>query len=194
MLRYRKTLRRIHVWIGWLVGVPLLLWTFSGFVMILKPIEEVRGEHLLAPAEPVRLSEPLVPPRIPEGLALDGLSLEQRASGPAWVIRLADGTVRTADPATGALQAPPGIAGAVSEVEARYRGDARIDHVRRVSGEDPPLDWRRPVDAFQVEMEDGTRFYVEQGSGRIAATRTDWWRVFDFFWGLHIMDLQTREE
>ena len=24
--------------------------------------------------------------------------------------------------------------------------------------------------------------------------RTRWWRGFDFMWGLHIMDLQTRED
>jgi ABC-type Mn2+/Zn2+ transport system permease subunit len=24
--------------------------------------------------------------------------------------------------------------------------------------------------------------------------RTRWWRTFDFVWGLHIMDLQTRED
>ena len=24
--------------------------------------------------------------------------------------------------------------------------------------------------------------------------RTRWWRFYDFFWGLHIMDLQTRED
>ena len=39
-------LARWHIWLGWLVGVPLLLWTLSGLVMVARPIEEVRGTSL----------------------------------------------------------------------------------------------------------------------------------------------------
>jgi hypothetical protein len=42
-------------------------------------------------------------------------------------------------------------------------------------------------------MSDGTHFYVDAGSGAIVATRTRFWRFYDWMWGLHIMDLQTRE-
>ena len=31
-------------------------------------------------------------------------------------------------------------------------------------------------------------------SGQIVATRTRWWRFYDFMWGLHIMDPKTRED
>jgi len=30
--------------------------------------------------------------------------------------------------------------------------------------------------------------------GEIVARRTSWWRVYDLMWGLHIMDLQGRED
>jgi hypothetical protein len=43
-------------------------------------------------------------------------------------------------------------------------------------------------------MDDGTHFYVDAGSGAIVARRTAWWRFYDVMWGLHIMDLQTRED
>ena len=43
-------------------------------------------------------------------------------------------------------------------------------------------------------MNDGTHFYVDAGSGEIVARRTRFWRVYDFMWGLHIMDLQGRED
>ncbi|MCM8557526.1 PepSY domain-containing protein [Sphingomicrobium sediminis] len=188
----RKTLRRWHIWLGWLVGVPILLWTASGFFMVLKPIEEVRGNDLLSAAEQIRLA---APPRLPDGLEdvpLGTISLEQRASGPVWVIPSPDG-VRTADPASGEWRSPWGAADAVAEVEARYVGESKIASVRATVPADPPTDWRRATPAWQVEMDDGTRFYVERDSGRIAAVRTGWWRAFDFMWGIHIMDLQTRE-
>ena len=47
---------------------------------------------------------------------------------------------------------------------------------------------------WQVALEDGTNVYVGTETGRIEAVRTRWWRTFDFMWGLHIMDLQERED
>ena len=41
---------------------------------------------------------------------------------------------------------------------------------------------------------DKARFYIDAQTGELLAVRTRWWRVFDFMWGLHIMDLQTRED
>ena len=43
-------------------------------------------------------------------------------------------------------------------------------------------------------MNDGVHFYVDASSGQIVATRTGWWRFYDFMWGLHIMDPVTRED
>ncbi|WP_265564288.1 PepSY domain-containing protein [Sphingomicrobium arenosum] len=189
----RKTLRRWHLWTGWLVGVPILFWTLSGFFMVLKPIEEVRGSHLLKGEDAVRLA---AAPRLPEGIEavpLSGISLEPRARGPVWVIPLS-GMVRVADPMSGDWLQPWNAAEAVAEVEARHVGGFELANVTLTDAQDPPLDWRRPTAAWAVEDKDGTRFYVEQATGRIGAVRTGWWRAFDFMWGLHIMDLQTRED
>ena len=43
-------------------------------------------------------------------------------------------------------------------------------------------------------MDDGTHFYVDAASGEVVAKRTAWWRIYDFMWGLHIMDPTTRED
>ena len=43
-------------------------------------------------------------------------------------------------------------------------------------------------------MSDGTHFYVDAGSGQVLASRTAWWRFYDFMWGLHIMDPAGRED
>jgi hypothetical protein len=45
-----------------------------------------------------------------------------------------------------------------------------------------------------VRLDDGTRFYVNAATGEIAARRTRWWRIYDWMWGLHIMDLKTRDD
>lgn len=41
-----QRLARWHIWLGWIVALPILLWLVSGLVMSFKPLEETRGEHL----------------------------------------------------------------------------------------------------------------------------------------------------
>jgi hypothetical protein len=82
----------------------------------------------------------------------------------------------------------------VREVIARYTGTAKVKSATRTDASNPPIELRRPVAAWQVAMDDGTNFYVDAGSGEIVSRRTSWWRFYDWMWGLHIMDLKTRED
>jgi hypothetical protein len=189
----RSRLRRWHVWLGWLVGLPMLFWTVSGIVMVAKPIDEVRGTDLIAAVQPIALNGTQVAPRI-EGRAVQSLTLENRAGGPRWEIRFVDGDSRLADPATGALLPRLGAADAAREVMARYTGTAKVAEISRIASDAPPLELRRAMNGWRVKLTDGTHFYVDGGSGEIIAKRTRWWRFYDFMWGLHIMDLQGREE
>lgn len=189
----RKTLRRWHLWLGWLVGVPFLIWTLSGLVMVAKPIEEVRGEHLLAPPAAIELSGA---PQLPDGLdqiPLSSIELQQRVRGPVWVIPLS-GRIALADAATGEWVEAYDAEAALAEVTARYKGEGANPSVEETDPNDPPIDWRRTKEAFAVTYDNGDRFYVDAATGAIEARRTGWWRVYDFFWGLHIMDLETRED
>lgn len=189
----RRTLRRYHIWLGWIVGLPLLVWTVSGLLMVWKPIEEVRGGHLMAEPRPMRMAGILVPPAL-AGVPFKSLSLEQRADGARWVIVLPDGTTRLASPETGALLPPLSAADAAGEVMALYSGEANIRSVTRTSADAPPIELRRPVATWRVALDDGTRFFVDAASGEVVARRTAWWRIYDFMWGLHIMDPATRED
>ena len=189
----RSRLRRWHVWLGWLVGVPILLWVVSGLVMIVRPIEEVRGNHLLRDSAPMRFTGPVVAPRL-DGFRVTQLALEPRAAGARWIVSLADGTKRLADPADGKLLPAFSAAEAEREVAALYTGKAKVAGVTMTDPKRPPLELRQEITAWRVAMDDGTHFYVDAATGRIAARRTGWWRFYDFMWGLHIMDLQTRED
>ena len=192
-MKARQKLRRWHIWLGWIVGLPFLAWTVSGLVMVARPIEVVRGEGLIA--EPPALAPGLVP--VPPAIGprpVTSLRLEPRPDGPKWLVRYADGGARLADARNGRLLPPLAAADAARIVEARYRGDARVAAVDRTAADKPPLDFRRKVAAWRVTMSDGTRFYLDAATGEILARRTRWWRFYDLMWGLHIMDLKTRED
>ena len=189
----RAKLRRWHIWMAWIAAIPILLWTISGLVMVARPIEVVRGEGLLRDPAPIKLVGPPIPPSL-AGVPVQSLALEERAAGPRWIVKLPDGKTRLADPATGLLLPPLSAGDARREVEARYAGTATIQSVARTDADNPPIEFRRPVAAWQVVMSDGAHFYVDASSGQITATRTDWWRFYDFMWGLHIMDPVGRED
>jgi hypothetical protein len=192
-LRVRTWLRRWHIRLGWIVALPFLAWTVSGVVMVARPIGEVRGEGLLAEEPALPAGFAAVPPAIgPRPLA--SLRLEARRDGPKWLLRYAGGGSRLADGATGRLLPPLAAGDAARLVAERYTGKARIAAVDRTRAEAPPLDLRRDVATWRVTMNDGTRFYLDAATGEVLAKRTSWWRFYDLMWGLHIMDLKTRED
>ena len=182
-----------HIWLGWLVGVPVVMWTASGLFMVAKPIEEVRGEHLRVSTETA--------PLVIEGseLATEEAQLgEMRVfveDGRAVALLTAlDGAVTRVDVATNTPLPPIDAAAARALVAQRIVGGDAVRSVTAFAAEDVPFDFRRPLPVWQVALEDGTHVYVGRDTGRIEAVRTRWWRWFDFMWGLHIMDLSERED
>jgi PepSY-associated TM region/Peptidase propeptide and YPEB domain len=189
----RRLLLRIHVWLGWIVGVPLLFWTASGLFMVSQPIETVRGAHLKRPTAPLVLNAPVIAPATGPR-PVKSMALETRPDGPKWVISYAGGGARLADPATGKLLPAISVTEAGRIARAAFAGNAVLQGVTRTAAEAPPLDLRKSRPAWRASFADGTNVYIDADTGAVLATRTRFWRAYDFMWGLHIMDLQTRED
>jgi len=191
-VKARQRLRRYHIWLGWIVGVPLLMWTLTGLFMAARPIDEVRGRGLLSPTAPLDPgASAALPPIGPRPVSM--LSLQRTGTGAQWIVRYADGGARRAEAATGRLLPPPSAAEAAAIVRSRYAGGAAVASVDRTSADSPPTDLRKPVAAWRVTMTDGTRFYLDSATGEVLATRTRYWRIYDAMWGLHILDPAGRE-
>jgi len=194
--RTMKRFARWHIWLGWLVGFPVLMWTATGLVMVAKPIEEVRGNHLRKEvAERALPADTEIAISLPAESTKPVRSVTTQVERGETITRIAymDGTTARFRPDGSAM-------GPLSEVEARLivaegieDGD-RVASTARFEADSVPFDFRRPMPVWQVALEDGTHIYVGTETGRIEAVRTKWWRTFDFMWGLHIMDLQTRED
>lgn len=73
-------------------------------------------------------------------------------------------------------------------------GGGNVSTVRLFEANEVPFDFRRTLPVWQIVLDEGTLVYVGRDTGQIEAVRTSWWRAFDFMWGLHIMDLRTRED
>jgi hypothetical protein len=191
----RRGLNRIHIWLGWVIFVPLVIWTITGLWMVARPIEEVRGVHLKADAPALGIDGPVTLPKFPEDHGPPtAVRLEQQDSGPVWIATFAHGHEMRA-------RAKDGIwLPSVSENEARaiaqrwYKPDAAILSATHTPADAPPLDLRRERPAWGISFADGANVYVDADTGSLLAIRSQQWRAFDFMWGLHIMDLESRED
>jgi hypothetical protein len=182
---------RWHIWLGWLVGVPVLMWTVTGLVMALYPLEDVRGENLRTKAQVIDTTELVFPNRIGRATSV---VLAMQADGPVWIVTEPDGGRYRYSARDGSL-VPPVIASEARRiVEAEYAGDAALESVTYFPSDLSPPDLRAPIDSWQAHYADGTNVYLSAATGEVLAVRTGWWRTYDFMWGLHIMDLETRED
>lgn len=180
---------RWHIWLGWLAALPLLLWTISGLVMTLRPIDEVRGEDLRR-GPGLLLTDTLTAPR--PAVPVKRLTLVEENGTPVWIATDSKGNqsryAQDGKPLPG-----------VSEAEARqlsqaaFAGSAALVSMQRFSAEASPLDLRRPRPSWQATFADGTHIYIDADTGEVLALRTEYWRFYDLMWGLHIMDPMGRE-
>jgi hypothetical protein len=181
---------RWHIWLGWLVGFPVLMWTVTGLFMAAKPIEEVRGEHLRAPSPVMDARTLIFPNRMGEVRAV---SLVAQPDGPAWVVTEADGGQYRYSAIDGTL-IPPMIDEEARRIAASaYAGDSSLESVTYFPADASPSDLRAGMNSWQAHYADGTNIYMNASTGEVLAVRTQWWRAYDLMWGLHIMDLKTRE-
>ncbi len=189
--RMMRRFAKWHIWLGWIVGLPILMWAVTGLVMVARPIEEVRGEHL---RHPHRAIDPqgLVLPEIDE--RIHEVKLVAQPDGPAWLVTAADGR-RWRYSARDGSTIPPVIEDeARSIAQTTYAGDARLEGVAYLSGADVPVEARTNGSVWQARFADGTHVYIDDATGEVLALRTGQWRLYDFLYGLHIMDPQTHED
>lgn len=187
--------RRIHKWVGLVLGVQFLLWAVSGAMMATLDMKSVGG------GEEARESAPLLPPSTgaawPEvrralgTVPVRGVSLQQLLDRPVLNVETPR-SVRLFDAATGAairIDADLAREIALDAHPARppVRGVATLDRVTLAVREHTLPIWR-------VDFADqaNSSFYVSGASGALLERRNDNWRLWDFFWMFHTMDYINR--
>jgi uncharacterized iron-regulated membrane protein len=190
---------RIHKWLALIVGIQIVLWIAGGVVMSVIPIEQVRGEHNIAepeelaidPAELISLAEAAQALELETGAA--EIRLQAWQGQPVYNVYRPDWSSSLVDARTGEVITPISRERAISIALADYAGTPDIAAVEFF--EEPTWEYRRAGSAWRISFADGegTRIYVSPDTGLVMARRNDDWRFFDFFWMLHIMDYQERE-
>lgn len=189
---------RWHIWLGWAAAIPLLLWTVSGLVMVIRPLEEVRGTDRRIETEEPALPAGFVPAAAiyaPGPAAISTVRLAMRFGQPAAKVTYADGSTALFDARNGRRLTPLDQAAAHGIAVRSIKGaSTAITGEHLFEAKDAPFDLRRPIAAWQVTLADGTHVYIGRDTGDVEAVRTPFWRFYDFMWGLHIMDPVERED
>ncbi|MED5549540.1 MAG: hypothetical protein VX529_09290 [Pseudomonadota bacterium] len=192
-----RLMSQVHLWLGIAIGVQVMLWLISGLMMVLWPIETVRGEHLRhAEAESAidwaGDALPLATILASQDTAVMSARTGRLAGRPVWRLETAEGP-QMVDARTGEDLTPVDENLAREIALERYAGRGALTEQVRI--ETPPREAGLTVPAWRFEFgpEDPATLYINSRTGELRAVRTTLWRVYDVFWGLHIMDWSTRE-
>lgn len=191
-----RIMRIAHKWLGLVIGLQFLLWVGSGFVMSMLDMHKVHGANSRAPAAAPRA---WVREAVPLGqvLADAGRPVERIATG--WladvpVYRLTQGkTTWLVDARDGkALTVDRGLAARLAADS--YRGWGLATPPRLLTQAAEVRDHEGAVWRVDMADADSTTIYVSAQTGEVLPHRNSTWRLFDFFWMLHIMDYQERTD
>ena len=188
-------MRKIHKWIGLLIGLQFVLWLASGLMMSLLDHDTVQGHSHRAHAVeiPNWPQGTLAPAKVVAGA---GQPVNRFAAG--WLLdrpvyHLGNGNLSWLVDANSAERITIDGPLATRLATADYVGDGQpmkpllLNSTLEARGHEGQL-WR-----VDFSDDDATTVYLSAQTGQILEHRNRTWRIFDFFWMLHIMDYTGRQ-
>ncbi len=194
----RRLLKKLHKWVGLLIGVQVLLWLISGLVISLLDPAKVSGKQwanaITAEPQTLEPADLLEPSELPADVLNDALGIDLNVWNGKPVYRVAHADSETL------VNAADGSVIVIEKDEAGqlarqdFSGDGEIISIE--GGVAPDMETRGRHGAYwRVNFSDpaNTSIYICAATGEILERRNGYWRVRDFFWMLHIMDYSGRE-
>ena len=188
--------RRLHKWGALVVGVQLLVWTLSGFYMVAIDLDFIHGDHLIREEAPrslnvATLGDPLLAAATVPGATR--VRLHHVLGRDVYIATGPEGEVALDARTMERLPRPtePDIRRIASE---RFNGTEPIIGVQLL--DEVPFEIRgRMAPLWRVQFEGWNKptLYLSASTGELLSRRHELWRVFDFLFGLHIMDYSERE-
>jgi len=195
----KRLLKKVHKWVGLLIGLQVLLWLISGLALSLLDPEKVSGKRWARAGDPgthtLGTGTLLEPAALPAAWTSGAYNVELTGlfGRPVYRIRRPGGEF-LADAADGSMI---GIGEAEAGEIARRDFNGAGDIVSTGRGMAPDMETRDSSGAYwKVDFSDraNTSIYVSASSGEILERRNRYWRIHDFFWMLHIMDYRGHED
>lgn len=194
----RVRIRKFHHWVGAIVGLQLVIWVVTGVYFAWVSIKDIRGDSNKADSVP---SEFLIGEIVSlkdiealKGIPIKSVRLDFTPRGLLYRIESTKDPIKSYDAMTGVLLPPlkPDEVRSISLSQVKQQSEILDVTLLGVHSED----YKGQLPAYRIQLDDflETRLFVDPISGKLIVQRNMLWRLYDFFWMLHIMDYSTRED
>lgn len=196
LLRYTRV---FHKWAGLFLALQILLWILGGLVMSAIPLEMVHGKHLANKQIAQDLTSSNFSYSIDQVLAninedVVNIEFTEVLGVPHYRIQTINQTILF-NSASGKKVSAVNEQQAKQIAQQHYLGKAKVKQSRLLDS--APMEASANQGAvWQIVFDDRwqTTLYVSPTSGKMTTVRSRIWRIFDFFWMLHIMDYDERDD
>lgn len=197
--RTARLVASLHKWLGLIVAIQFVVWTGTGLFMASFHLADVRGEHLVHPPghmAPIDMSKV----RLTSADALravvedrpNEVILRPLAGQPVYEVRAGIG-VFLVSAETGSVLSPVSGELASEIATAAWAAGGEPLSIERIEPAPRESGLSGVVWAAHFAGEGNPTLYVSAANGQVSAPRTDLWRTYDFFYGLHLMDYVNHE-
>lgn len=199
MLKGSFLSRSLHKWIGLFIGMQVLIWLATGLYMVVVSLDFIHGDTLVRNMQRAieipsssRISMAGLRARYPDASAI---SLQAVMNRTYLVVTTPAGRLLI-NPESGDVESPLDQETARDIALFHFNGDAAIKVISLITADPPREIGSRRLPLWRVDFNDrfNTSFYIDPYTGTLVTRRHRYWRIFDFFFMLHIMDYDERTD
>lgn len=194
-----KWARKCHKWLGYLLALQVFAWLLGGLVMSAIPLEYVHGKHLAKRQLENPFSQDAYTSNFDNfkqyNIGLKNVNFIHFLETP--VIELVGHKERVyLHGETGEKLEAPNKQQIIRQAKAHYLADSQTIDATASLLKEGPREVGYKSNIWRIDFADNvnTTLYIQADSGQVITVRSTIWRIFDFFWMLHIMDYDERED
>ena len=185
-------IRKLHRYLGLIIGIQFLAWTVAGLYFSWTDLDEIHGDQFLNnKKEEVSHSNLLALDSIPE--AIKSVAIVTLQKEPYyWINEASLYHARTGQAKTRITEAE-----ALAQADAHLISGLEVEKIELIEETGPHHEFRgRPLPAYAIHYKhpDLLVAYIDASSGIFQRVRHQSWRWFDFLWMSHTMDYQGRDD
>ncbi len=195
--RIFKHARKLHKWLGYILALQIFAWLLGGLVMSAIPLDKVHGKHLALRS----LDNPFTQADYPASLD----NIVAQVAQPKHINYthflttpiisvIGENEEHYFNGLTGRPFYAPTKTQIVANAQAHLLVDAQVRQAIKLNKGPREVGYKENI--WQVSFDDtaSTTLYLSADSGNVITVRSTIWRIFDFFWMLHIMDYDERDD
>ena len=183
-------IRKVHRYLGLIIGIQFLIWTISGLYFSWTNLDEIHGDQFMKnPISKISFSGLTGLEEIPD---IKKLELINIANEPFyWVNEKQLYNAKSGKKLDEITEQQ-----AIDIVNFYLKEDLEISTIEKIENVGPHHEYRgKPLPAYAIHFDHPEKItaYVSAKNGKFQRVRHSSWRIFDFLWMGHTMDYNGRD-